>query len=66
MYFRARGTNKLRSTYHYFPHYDNARKELESAGEAQRDVAWSESDQLGHARAGLAGQQVRRFAKPSG
>jgi len=31
MYFRARGTNRLGSTYHSFPHYDNARKELENA-----------------------------------
>src|SRR5258705_936559 len=36
MYFRARGTNKLGSKYHSFPHYANARKERESAGAAHQ------------------------------
>ncbi len=31
IYFRARGTNKLGSKYHSFPHYDNARKGLQTA-----------------------------------
>jgi hypothetical protein len=45
-------TNKLGSTYHSFSHYDNDRKALETADNVQRDVAWSHSDWLGHARAG--------------
>src|SRR5260370_2334596 len=59
-------TNKLGSTYHSFSHYDNDRKALETAGKAQRDVAWSESDWLRHARAVPMRQIHDRSSWPRG
>jgi hypothetical protein len=45
-------TNKPGSKYHSFLQYHNWRKALKTAGKPQRDVAWSDSDRLGNARAG--------------